>query len=231
MLLVALCGALVFGAGVASYWRESPVVPLLFAMPVVSGTAMMMALGHHLWPRFFFFAAGFAILIVVRGVNVGAAMVGRLLQWPSARATWVGAVCTVLLIAVFARSLPYVYRPKQDFAGARDFVERSKRPGDAVVAVGIAALPYRLYFAPGWQTASTLTELEQIEQASTATWLVYTLPIELENTYGDIYAAAQRNFRLVRTFDGSLGDGAIYVRRSERPTSRDRASVRTAEGS
>jgi mannosyltransferase len=215
LAIAAILGSIVVGAGLASLWRQSPVVPVLLLAPVVFGTASMIALGHHLWPRFFFFAAGFAILVVVRGLSVCAEAAASVLRWPVRRTDLFATVVTLVAIALLARSLPYVYRPKQDFAGARDFVEGVRRPGEAVVAVGVAAMPFRIYYAPRWQTAATLAELQHIERGSAGTWLVYTLPIELENTYPDIYAAVQRGFRLVRTFDGSLGGGAIYVWRSE----------------
>jgi hypothetical protein len=230
LLLAAILGGSVVAAGLASYWRYSPTIPVLFLLPVVCGTTSMIALGHHLWPRFFFFAAGFAILVVVRGVTACTEAAARLLRMPAHRTSLIATLGTLAAIALLARSLPYVYRPKQDFAGARNFVEGARRPGEAVVAVGVAAIPFRIYYAPRWQTAATFAELQQIERESTGTWLVYTLPIELENTYPDIYAAAQRDFRLVRTFDGSLGGGAIYVWRSEPPRSADHGTSQMRAG-
>jgi hypothetical protein len=214
--LLAVAGSVglaVLAVGLTSYWRQSPVVPLVFMLSTIAGAATMIALGHHLWPRFFFFAAVFAILVAVRGVHVITAGAGRMLRWSDRRtaalASWAIIVATVFL----ARSIPYVYRPKQDYAGARDFIQAARQPGDAVVAVGIAALPFRVYYAPDWVTASTAGELDAIRTASGRTWVVYTLPIELENTYPDIHSTVVTHFPLIRTFDGSLGGGALYVHR------------------
>jgi hypothetical protein len=210
--LVAAVGLLVIGSGLVSYWRESPALPLLLTVPTLLGAAMMMALGHHLWPRFFFFAGGFGILTVVRGLTVVTRTAGQWWRFPARRASAFATAATLLATLVLGRSIPYVYRPKQDFAGARDFVEAARRPGDAIVSVGVASLSYRIYFAPDWSTASTLAELEAIRNHSARTWLVYTLPIAMESDSPEIYAVARKDFQLIRTFDGSVGDGAIYVR-------------------
>jgi mannosyltransferase len=210
--LVAAVGLLVVASGIVSYWRESPALPLLLTVPTILGAATMFALGHHLWPRFFFFAGGFGILTVVRGLTVVTQTAGSWWRFPARRANAFATAATLLATLLLGRSIPYVYRPKQDFAGARDFVEAARRPGDAIVSVGVASLSYRSYFAPEWSTASTLAELEAIRKHSARTWLVYTLPIAMESDSPDIYAVAQKEFQLIRTFDGSVGDGAIYVR-------------------
>jgi len=209
--LIVLAGLVVFCSGMVSFWRQSAMMPLLFVVPVVTGAVAMVALGHHLWPRFFFFAAGFGVLFVVRGLTVVVGGAGRVLRMPPRRATVLATLVSVLAVGVLARSLPYVYRPKQDYGGARDFIEAARQPGDAVVSIGVASMAFRMYYAPGWATASSLRELEDIESRASRTWLVYTLPIEMESSHPDILAKAQRDFRLVRTFDGSLGGGAIYV--------------------
>jgi uncharacterized membrane protein len=65
--IVATGALLVFGAGVLSFARTQPVVIQLLVIPAVIGATVTVAMGHHLWPRFFFFAFGFGALVVVRG--------------------------------------------------------------------------------------------------------------------------------------------------------------------
>jgi hypothetical protein len=228
--LAVVAGLIGVGSGCVSYLRESPVLPVLFVVPVVAGGATMIALGHHLWPRFFLFAAGFGILIAVRGATVVALAFGRWLAWPRERSSALATVGTVLIALAMARSIPYVYRPKQDYEGAKRFVEAGRQPGDAVTSAGVAALAFRAYYAPEWHTVSTLEELEAIRAASARTWLLYTLPIEMANTYPEIYESARKDFHVIRTFDGSLGDGAIYVLRADRTVPANaRAGVATME--
>jgi hypothetical protein len=113
-----------------------------------------------------------------------------------------------------ARSLQWVYRPKQDFAGARDFVRAALVPGDTVVVAGVAKLPYHMYYQPDWASVESLAELQAARGTARRTWLLFTLPIEMQNTHPDILAMAEREFTLVAKFDGSLSGGTIYVYRA-----------------
>jgi hypothetical protein len=63
----ALAAVVLFGAGLLSYWRTKPVLVGLLLIPPVLGAVTTIAVGHHLWPRFFFFAFGFAALVVIVG--------------------------------------------------------------------------------------------------------------------------------------------------------------------
>ena len=64
----AACAAfLVFGMGLWSFARTEPVVIPLLILPALSCAAVVVGMGHHVWPRLFFFTFGFGALIVVRG--------------------------------------------------------------------------------------------------------------------------------------------------------------------
>jgi 4-amino-4-deoxy-L-arabinose transferase-like glycosyltransferase len=209
-------GLLVVGAGILSYLRREAIIPILLVVPVVLGGAITLATHHHLWPRFFFFAAGFGVLVVVRGLLALAERAGALLRWPDRRRLVAGTAVVLLLGLAMARSLQWVYRPKQDYAGARDFVRGALAPGDTVVVAGVAKLPYRMYYEPAWASVESLAELQAARAAARRTWLLFTLPIEMQNTHPDILAMAEREFTLVQQFDGSLNGGTIYVYRAER---------------
>ncbi len=223
--LAALFAITVLGAGVMSYLRRQPMVPLLLVIPVILGSTVVIAIGHPLWPRFFFFALGFGILVVVRGTGVMAELAERLLGWPAGRSVQVAAALLIAMIAGSASSLAFVYGPKQDFVGASDYIKQAGRPGDAVVAVGLAAFPYRSYYAPEWETPATLVELNRIRARSKRTWLLYTLPLQMEAVHPDILDGVQREFHLVRTFDGSLWSGTIFLYRSNDPRGKTRAAA------
>lgn len=221
-------GAVVVVAGCVAYLRSEPGIVVLLIVPVVLGAGVTTAMGHHLWPRFFFFAEGFAILVVVRGLTVLAAAAVRALQWPPSRGPAAATAVTLGLIVVMAPSLTSAYRPKQDYAGARDFVNQAMAPGDAVVAVGLATIAFR-YYAPDWVSISSLRELDAIRARSRRTWLLYTLPPVMEARHPDILSAVRRDFRLIRTFDGSLSSGSILVYRADGRPSAD-GSAPTPEG-
>lgn len=214
ILAVAL---LVVVGGLWSLWRRDPAVPLLLIVPVVAGGGLTVLMQHHLWPRFFFFAAGFGVVVVVRGLFLAWELIGPRLRWDAGRTRLAGVVTTVLFALGMARSLQWVYRPKQDYVGAMDLVQAQRAPGDTVVVVGVAAIAYRMYFQPSWTAVANATELEATRRVARRTWLLYTLPIEMENTHPDILALARKDFQLMGTFEGSLNGGAVYVYRADGP--------------
>lgn len=125
--------------------------------------------------------------------------------------------CGLILLSM--ASLPSLYRyPKQDFEGALAYVEQHRQPGEAVVTVGLASVPYKRYYAPQLQAVKTLDDLNAVRARSRATWLLYTFPIHLNSRHPDILASIRSDFRVVKVFPGSVGDGAIHVCRSVEST-------------
>src|SRR4029450_8339875 len=126
---------------------------IALVLPSVLGGATMLALEHYLWPRFFFFSMGFGVLIAVRGATTLPAVILNV-KWPRTSQTLLpsaesrsglgqraGLILASLLIVASAMTLPKLYAlPKQDFSGARNWVERSRASGDKVVAVGLAGI-------------------------------------------------------------------------------------------
>ena len=53
--LVGVVAMVLFLTGMVSYWRTDYRVILLLFLPAVVGAGVTVGLGHHLWPRFFFF--------------------------------------------------------------------------------------------------------------------------------------------------------------------------------
>lgn len=207
------------GALVAIGWlgifRRSFRAGLLMVLPAVLAGATMLALGHNLWPRFFFFSMGFALLIVVHGAIAAPSLF--LAQFSPLRSrqslgAGVGVALTCLLIAASLVTVPRNYRlPKQDFTGARDYVEGNRQPGDAVVAVGLAGVDYGRYFAPHWSVAKTPQELDTIRKDHTIVWVVYTLPVQVKAWHPEIWNMIEREFEVVKVFAGTLGGGEVYV--------------------
>ena len=166
--------------------------------------AIMLALRHNLWPRFFFFAAAFAVLIVVRGVYAMAETMlprrGRALATAAVLAIVVGSALTI----------PRAWGPKQDFRGALAYVEQSRSPEDAVVVLGLSDLALLEYLRTNWDTPRTSAELLGIEGRHTRTWAVYTFPAHLAAFYPDIDERL-RSYRVAAEFPGTLGGGTVYV--------------------
>jgi 4-amino-4-deoxy-L-arabinose transferase-like glycosyltransferase len=217
--LIAVAATFVFGIGLWSLARETPVVVQFLLIPSSLGGAIMIGTGHHLWPRFFFFAFGFAALVVVRGARVLGHLVAQLPGLSSFKPIWLGDALCIGLVLVSAVSVPFAYGPKQDYEGALEFIETKKEPGDAVVTVGLATFPYQFYYKVDWKEAETLEALNIIRSQARRTWLLYTLPVQLKSLYPEITATIQSDFKVMRSFYGTLGDGTIFVCRSDEPPS------------
>jgi 4-amino-4-deoxy-L-arabinose transferase-like glycosyltransferase len=212
--VVLLAVLLVLGLGLASFalQRDGWIVLTLLFVPVGLCAAVNIGLGHHLWPRFFFFAAGFGVLVVVRGVmalgELGARAVGRP-GW----SVWASTALCVAAIIASARSIPTAYLPKQDYAGALAFVDANQQPGDVVTMVGLAVSPYRDLYRVDWQEVKTAQQLDTVSAQAHRTWIVYTLPEVLSSVSPDVMDDIQRQYQVVQQFGGTLDDGTVYVAR------------------
>lgn len=196
---------LVAGAGLWSYARQSPALAALFVLPALLTGIAAVVLGHNLWPRFFFFSAGFAALMAIRGLFTlaGAIRVPR----PALSAT----VAALVMILAGATLLPRAWRPKQDYEGAARYVGQTRHPEDAVVVVDLTRFPYQRYLQQSWSSVDNVKALEEIERLHPNTWVLYTFPIRLAAVHPDIWSRLQSNYRTAAIFPGTIGGGAIVV--------------------
>ncbi len=208
---VALTALLVGVAGIGNFLRQNPVVLGFAVLPVLIGTIVSLVLGHPLWPRFFFFAAGFWVLIAVRGTMVLGKWVGTFFGQPK-RSVLIGTALCCGLIGASALSIPYAYAPKQDYHGALIYVEQNRRPGDAVATVGVTTdVPYRKFYQTNWERVKTVSDLNAVQERAQRTWLVYTLSLHLESEYPELMRRIKERYQIVQKFGGTLNDGTIYV--------------------
>ncbi len=210
--IVVVAGAGVALIGVVSLAERSRATAAVFVLPILLGGAVLIASGHNLWPRFFFFGMGFGLLIAMEGLVVTAGYAARLLGQARFAAQAGGAAACVLIVAS-AATVPRCYAyPKQDFIGARDFVERSRAANEPVAVVGLAGTVYTQYYAPHWTGIDSAAQLESLDAATPAPWLVYTLPIEVRTYEPDIWRVVERDYRAVKIFPGTLQEGGeVYV--------------------
>ncbi len=199
-----LIGLALAASGMWSYWRQSPTVLMVMVLPPVLTAGMALALSHNLWPRFFFFAAGFALLILVRGIYTVSLLAGR-------HARPVAAAATLVVALGSALTVPRAWQPKQDYEGATAFVEKTRAPGDAMVTVDLTIFPVTEYLARPWQTATDGTSLEAIEKDHSRTWVMYTFPVRLEAAFPEIYQRMTSAYDTAAVFPGTIGGGTILV--------------------
>lgn len=204
-LLSVAVGGLVFVAGLVSYARRSMATVLMMTVPIAMLAATLVALEHNLWPRFFLFAAGFGALIVMRGFATLATLLGR-------RGPQLALAVSVLFIAASAATVPRAWAPKQDFAGARAYIESEMGAGDAVVTLDVTDIPYRSFMELDWYAVASAAELLDIERGHARTWVVYTFPTRLAAVHADVWERLQSEYRTAAEFPGTVGGGAIIVK-------------------
>jgi 4-amino-4-deoxy-L-arabinose transferase-like glycosyltransferase len=213
-IAVVLCGAVMMAAGWFGMLRHQARAAWAMVLPGAIGGGLMLALGHNLWPRFFFFSMGFALLIAVHGAIELPRLTAQLLAVPKLWAERAGYAMAGLMILVSAATVPRCYSlPKQDFTGARAYVESNARAGDAVAVAGLAEHAYSLYYAPAWKVVRSPEDLAALRSTASRTFLVYTLPIELRAAHADLWKTIEADFETDRIFRGTLGGGEVYVLR------------------
>jgi hypothetical protein len=208
--------------GVFSLGRRHPLFAAIFVPHVPLTLMFLLLLSFPIWPRYFFVDLGFIVLCATRGVFALSEYLteaGGILNYPQLKGANLGVLVSggAVLCSLFLLPANYRY-PKQDFGGARDFVEASRRPGDTVASVGLASYAFSKYYAPEWQVVDTWDDVQKLRRTSGHTWLVCTSVLQLANNYPDVMSGLASEFDLVATFPGTLGDGTVFVYRS-RPLS------------
>jgi mannosyltransferase len=214
-VVAILGGGAVFLLGWWEIFRRNANAAYVMTLPAAICGVTMVALGHNLWPRFFFFSMGFALLFVVVGAlrlpHLAAVLFGRF-KGREPLLTRAGTGIALLLVAASAATSGKAFLlPKQDFLGARAYVEQNRESGDAVVVVGLAAKAYGDYYAPEWRSSNSPAELDEIRHYYRRIWLVYTLPVQLQGFHPELWAKIQTDFAVARIFPGTLGGGEVYV--------------------
>ncbi len=216
---IGLIAAVIFGIGLLDFLVKRPAVVALFLIPTVAGFVLMTSIGYTLFPRFFFFAMGFAVVIVINGAVVLAGFGSRLLGWTEDRDWWLPAVLCLGIVGASILSLRYVYAPKQSYERAIAYVEENIEAGDTVVALGIANFPFNTYYGKGWETLKTAEELDALRARTDRTWIVHIMPVHARTVYEDVLSVLDTDYSLADTFYGTLNGGAVVVHVENAPNS------------
>lgn len=208
---VLVAGGLVVIVGLARFARTEGAPVAFFVIPVGLAVLLMTSIGYTLFPRFFFFAMGFAIVIVIHGATAFGALAARLLRVEGSLQRWLTIAPALLLIAASALSLPRAYYPKQSFAESIDYVETHRGETDVVAVIGISDMPYNRYHRMGWARIDTVSELDALLADGDRVWVLYTLPVQARTAHPELLDRLERDFTRAETFWGTLGGGEIVV--------------------
>ena len=198
-------------AGLWSYVRQSWLVAGLFVLPGVVTVAGAVALQRPIFPRFLFFLIGFGLLIIVRGASeVGGWLAGK--RGPARAA---GLIAAIAILSLYSLIPNYRY-PKQDFEGAMQLVETSRRDGDVIATAGLTSIVYRDYYGRAFEEISTLEAFTALRARAERVWVLYTLEGYIESQTPDLMQALRTNCEPVRVFRGTVGNGDVTVCRASR---------------
>jgi mannosyltransferase len=201
----------IFCWGLFSVFRHDARLLILFLIPPSIGAAAVILLGHHLWPRFFFFTFGFAALILIHGIFNISEWMGKVIKLSQVRSQWLANAACLGIILISAASVPLAYGPKQDFVTAKAFIDAHLATGDQVATVGLASFVYTEYLQTDWKPVSSLDDLSAMLSGLHRTWVIYTLPEQANKEFPEIMELVQSRFQLIASFPGTLGDGTIFV--------------------
>jgi hypothetical protein len=210
-------GGAVFAAGAWSYFRQSPLVLLLFLLPVPVTVVLTLALQRPIFPRFLFFAIGFVLLVTVRGAATVGAWAARLTAGrfaPPQLATIAVTLATLGAVGLSIRTLPYGYRyPKQDYERAVTFVERRMGQRDVAAAVlDPGSVPVVDYLGRPWHRVASGAELRGLMNGGAPVWVLYAFPSYIE-TLPDLWTILRNECVQAGEFEGTVAGGTINVSR------------------
>lgn len=208
IVLVPVAGLVVL-AGMVEAARRDRAMLLLMLLPMAIMAVLLLATGHNLWPRFFFFGAAFVVQWAIHG---GFVVLERVVP---RHATMLGSGGLAVVTAASLLLLPRAWAPKQDYRAAASWVAAQAGPGDAIVATEMLDLPMNRWLGLDWPVVATLEQLRAIEDRATTTWVVYTFPIRLEATAPTLWNHLAATYRQAEVIPGSVGGGAVVIVRRE----------------
>ncbi len=200
----ALAGGALFLAGLWSYFKQSKFVLGMFLLPGAITVAAAVGLRRPIFPRFLFFLAGFALLIVVRGaLEIG----HKLSRGP---VLGIGLVAAMAVLSAAALTVDYRY-PKQDFEGAMRFVDAQKGEGEPVLTAGLATYPYKAYYQRTWEGIASLAQLQKSRAQGRRVWVLYTLENYIQLRTPDLMDTLRKDCAVQGVFRGTVGGGDVTV--------------------
>ncbi len=245
LITAAALGGVVVLCGVFTMERRRRGLAAVMLLPAVLGGSATLLMGRHLWPRFFFFAAGFGVLLVVLGLEALAGRLGRAQTKLGARphgtpltplhaggpGSLAFGIAAGLLLATAAATTRGAYGPKQDFAGPkRILAAAAEEPSLApiVFTAGLAMWPYAYLHAPEWtpialgdgdaaldRPEALLAALAGSERSRVR--VVASSPVFLKSRQPRVWSTLEKEMTAVARFGGTMGPELDLIVYAPRP--------------
>ena len=197
-------GSIIGLLGLSTIAKRNFTGALLCVLPTLLGASTLVLLGRNLWPRFFFFCAGFYLVVAVAGF-ARPSIVGR--------PRIAGALLASALLA-FCVKLPVVWKaPLQDFVGARDFVEAQRDTGDVFVTLGLAQFPFEAWLETDYVPTQSVEEIEAALLPAKRAYALSTFPIYLESRQPEVAGWLAEHGVEEHRFYAWIGGGDVVLYR------------------
>ncbi|MCH8745452.1 MAG: glycosyltransferase family 39 protein [Chloroflexi bacterium] len=222
-LLILAAGAMVAGLGFVSLiWRNWSLT-LALSLPVALSLLFIVINGLTFSPRFMLPALPVGIFAVVLGVHVLARFAGQAL--PQAQRQLLPRLAVtglvVLIVAVSLLSLKTYYGlPKQAYRASIEYLETQRAPGEVVIVADLAEQGFRYYIrrmgteaGQDYYFVQSVADLEAVVALNRDgnSYLVTTLPRFLRLRKPDLEARIERDWQLLQSFPGTIGNGQIVI--------------------
>ncbi len=201
--------------GFLGAWRRDRVATALATLPMALLGAALLASGHNLWPRFFFFGAAFVVQWAVHG---GFLVLERLMP---AHASRVGQGGLAVITAASLVLLPRAWSPKQDYPAAVAWLAEHRGPNDLVAGSAMMQLPINAWLGADWPIVSDSTPLAELERGRSGAWVAYTFPIRVEVAEPELWRALQERYQVATVIPATIGGGEIVIARRRAPGAQD----------
>ena len=210
----AVGAILVLGTvGTLSYLRQSNLLLGLFLIPIPVIILATVLLDRPIFPRFFFFAAGFLVLIAVRGLFVVADVLNRHLRFP-VKPDITTYAATALVVGVSAIAVSDLYKvPKQDYGAAAKFVLTQSAGHQTFTTGNTTDLPFNSYLGQNWPRLGTATELQEKLDELDALILITAFERYVKIGRPDFWYGLNSNCDKLKSFVGSVQGADIVVYR------------------
>ncbi len=202
-------GALIFLLGTLSYVKRNLLAAASFFLPCALTIGAAILLHRPIRPRFLVFAAGFFVLVAIRGASVLGEQLQQRMQGVRMPHRSFALVLYALIAVASVATLPGLYRyPKQDYEGALHYLESAIQPDDQIVTAGGATFPYQRYYRKGWPGVESLQAMETLPSTTGSVWAVYTMESYIEQA---LRSHLHDACIMPKIFSGTVGSGDITV--------------------
>lgn len=197
--------AVIVIVGIVQSWKAHRDAVLVMLVPLTTMLVLLLATGHNLWPRFFFFGAAFVVQLAVHG---GFVVLQRIVPRFATRVGDAGLAAVALGSLVL---LPRAWAPKQDYEAAAAWVTERAQPGDAIAAIDMMRLPLVTWLGKPWPVVTDSIALHAVERDDATTWVLDAFPIRTSEKTPALWAYLQREYTTVHVVPATISGGEIVV--------------------